>query len=147
MKTATRTDMTSERGASPVSVLIVLGIIFLIAELIVMGGRVAAAHNDISAAARQAARQGSLAAGPGSASAIIRDAAGANLTNSAGNGTTCADATYETDTSNFDQGGRVGVKVHCTVDLSDLSLLSLPWPTKVFTAEHSEVIETYRVVE
>jgi len=32
------------------------------------------------------------------------------------------------------------------VDLSDLSLFSIPWPTKTFSANATEIIETYRAV-
>lgn len=141
------TGPDSERGASSASVIIILVVVLMIAELIMMSGRIAAAHNDASTAAREAARSGSLALGGGSVEFLVEEVGGANLANLENGGSNCAEAEFNTNGTDFRRGGTVTANIVCTVDLSDLSILGLPWPDLLITAEHTEIIETYRVVE
>lgn len=131
-----------ERGASVASVLIVLGILLIFFELIVMGGRVAAAHSQVNGAAREAARQGSITQSMPQAREAAERTAEANLDKSERD---CVDSGVSVGGA-FRQGGHVTVAVSCRVDLSDLSLLGVPWPSKSFSSQATEIIETYRAV-
>jgi len=68
-----------ERGGSVASVMIVMMIVFMFFELIVMGGRIAAAQGEVNGAAREAARQGSLAQNSRQARDVAEVTADANL--------------------------------------------------------------------
>lgn len=139
-----RPHVADERGASPASVIMVLAIVMMFAELIVLGGRVAAAYGDVTVAAREAARQGSLAQYRGSVNTIAERTANANLGDS---GRHCETPSVSTAGTDFDHGGHVTVKVSCTVNISDFSILAVPWPNKTFSVEATEIVETYRAVE
>lgn len=132
-----------DTGSSPASVIVLLVIVIMIAELIVMGGRLAGAKADVSNAARQAARTASLSAGPSTAPT---HASNAGLGSLQAKGRQCTVPSVDLDTTAFVPGGSVTATVTCTVDLQDLSFLSLPWPTFVISSDAREVIETYRVV-
>jgi len=125
-------------------VIILIVILLMVAELIVMGGRLAAANADVSTAAREGARQGSISLSAGSAIPAARDAVSSNLEN---RGELCQTQNFTSAGTNFVAGGNMTVEVSCTVALSDLSLLSLPWPSITVDATAVETIETYRVVE
>lgn len=139
----TTLPFASERGASPASVIMILVVVMMFAELIVLGGRVAAAYGDVTVAAREAARQGSLAQYAASVNPIAEETVKANLED----GRHCRTPSVSTLGTNFDHGGQVKVTVTCTVDVGDLSILAVPWPSKTFTAEATEIVETYRAVE
>lgn len=139
-----RTNSRSDRGSSPVSVIILIVIVLMAAELIVMGGRIAAAHADVSNAAREGARRGSIALTAGSAVPAAEDAVANNLENK---GRTCRNPEFDHSGTDFSAGGNMTVEVTCGVALADLSLLSLPWPTIKVDATAVESIETFRVVE
>lgn len=134
---------SSERGASPISVIILIVILLMALELIAMVGRLAAAHNDVSTAAREAARQASLALTSESADFVALETTVENLQSK---GASCRAADASLEGTNFVQGGHVVVNVTCTVDLTDLSMLTLPWPDLDITAEAVEQIETYRAI-
>jgi len=140
------TSPDNERGASGISVILILVFVLMIAELIIMGGRLAAANAQVANAAREAARTGSLSATAGSFETRTRDAAADTL---ADQSTKCVDTPEVSIVgSNFDRSGNVTATVFCTVDLSDLSLLKLPFlPDIEVSSEHTEIIETFRVVE
>ncbi len=137
-------DISSERGASPASVVILIGVVLMFAELIVMGGRMASAHAEVTGAAREAARRGSIAQTASSVTGLAEETA---LGNVAQNTKHCVNATVTTDASNFRQGGSVKVTVQCRVHLSDLSLLSLPWGSKTIEADATEVVEFFRAID
>jgi len=132
-----------ERGGSVASVMIVMMIVFMFFELIVMGGRIAAAQGEVNGAAREAARQGSLAQNSRQARDVAEVTADANLPN---NKRSCTETDISFGGSFNNHDGRFTVAVSCRVDLSDLSLFSIPWPTKTFSANATEIIETYRAV-
>ncbi len=133
-----------QRGASPASVIILITILLMFAELIVMGGRIAAAHAEVTGAAREAARRGSVAQSAGTVRTPATNMASANV---AQNTKHCVTANVTVDPYSFRQGGSVTVSVRCQVQLSDLSLLSLPWGSKTFEAEATEVVEYFRAVD
>ena len=133
-----------ERGASPASVIMLMTALLMFTELIVLGGRVAAAHNDVSGAAREAARQASVLQYSGSVTTVAEQTAMANLDTTSEH---CTSPDVSTRGTSFRQGGHVRVEVSCTVDLGDFSIMAIPWPTRAFTAEAVEVVETYRAVD
>lgn len=137
-------DRRSERGMAVVEYMLLFPLFVLILELIVVGGRVAATHADVQSAAREAARQASLAAGPSSAAGVISPTADASL---ASKGASCTSNTARFGAgTNYIQGGAVEVEVTCVVSLSDIDLLSVPGSITV-TRTAVEPIEKYRVVE
>lgn len=132
-----------ERGASVASVLIILTIVFMFFELIVMGGRVAAAQGEVNGAAREAARQGSVAQTSTQARDVADLTADANLDTSK---SSCTETNISFGGSFSNDDGRFTVAVSCRVDLGDFSVLGVPWPSKTFSAQATEIIETYRAV-
>jgi len=133
-----------DRGTSPASVIILLTIVLMIAELVLLGGRYAAAHADVSGAAQEGARRGSIAQ---TASSVYPMASTTALQNVKMNQKHCQLATVSTDGTDFRQGGHVTVKVRCRVKLSDLSLLGVPWGKRWVEAEATEIVETYRAID
>jgi len=133
---------TTERGASVASVMIIMMLVFMLFEFIVMGGRIAAAQGEVNGAAREAARQGSLAQNAGQARDVAELTADANLPTDK---LSCTETAISFGGS-FSPNGQFTVAVSCRVDLSDLSLLGVPWPSKSFAAQSTEIIETYRAV-
>lgn len=133
-----------ERGMAVVEYVLLFPVLVLILELIVVGGRVAATHADVQSAAREAARQASLAAGPSSAAGVIGPTADASL---AAKGASCRSNTTRFGAgTDYVQGGAVEVEVTCVVSLSDIDLLKVPGTVTV-TRTAVEPIEKYRVVE
>ncbi|HVT78727.1 MAG TPA: TadE/TadG family type IV pilus assembly protein [Acidimicrobiales bacterium] len=108
--------------------------------LVVMGGRYAQARADVDAAARDAARAGSIARGPDSAAADGASAARARLHEG---DVTCRTLNVALNTGEFRAGGSVTATVTCAVDLADLSGLKLP-ASRTVTASFTEPIDAYR---
>lgn len=136
------TSSDNERGASVASVMIILAIVFMFFELIVMGGRVAAAYGEVNGAAREAARQGSVAQTPSQARDVAELTADANLDTSK---RSCVESNISFGGS-FSQDGHFTVALSCRVDLGDFSILGIPWPSKTFASQATEIVETYRAV-
>ncbi|MEP1122625.1 MAG: TadE family protein [Ilumatobacter sp.] len=133
-----------ERGDSLVSFVLLMPILVVFLELIVLGGRVATTQADVNSAAREAARDASVAQGLDSAGSVIDDAVDRAL---AGKGFRCRNRTESFgDKTNFVADGRVEVVVTCTVDLSDLGFLGTPGSIDV-EARAVEPVDRYRVVE
>jgi Flp pilus assembly protein TadG len=133
-----------ERGSGLVTFLLLLPIIVLFAELIVLGGRVATTQADVNSAAREAARDASLAQSEASASTIIHPAVDTALGDK---GFRCQSPKVVIGAkTDFVAGGQVEVTVTCTVQLSDLDLLGVPGTIEV-EATAVESIDRYRVVE
>jgi hypothetical protein len=133
-----------DRGAAVIEYVMLLPIFVMFIELIVLGGRVAATHADIQSAAREAARQASLASGPGSAAGVIGPTVDTAL---ADKGVACQSHTTRFGAgTNFVPGGTVEVEVTCVVSFADLDLLSAPGSMRI-TRSAVEPIELYRVVE
>lgn len=135
--------LRDDRGASPISVILLLMAALMFADLIVMGGRLASAQGDVFTAARQAARTASVSAGPATAPQLAEAAALANLQ---GKGPSCTAPTVDIETGDFENGGSVKATVTCAVQLGDLGFLSAPWPTIEIDADAVEIIEKLRAV-
>lgn len=137
-------DRATERGNALITFLLLAPALVMFLELIVLGGRVAATKADVQSASREAARQASIAAGPGSAATVIGPVASTALT---GKGVRCQSHTVALGpVTDYVQGGAVEVVVTCEVNLSDLDLLGLPG-SLTMEASSLEPIEQYRVIE
>ena len=134
----------SERGASPVSILIMLFILFLIIELIGLGGKIASAQLHVENAAREGARRASISQTGDAARNVGEQVARDNLDARCQNED--ADLSYVTG-GGFEAGVTLRVEASCRVDLSAFSLLSLPWPSLDLTASQNEIVEFYRAVD
>lgn len=136
-------DSVPSRGAAVVEILLILPAMLLFLELIVLGGRVAGTNADIQSAAREGARQATLMNDRGDALAEARATALEALD---AKGFQCQNPRVgfgaETD---FRAGGVVEIEVTCTVNLSDLDLLSIPGSYDV-TRRALEPIDTYRAI-
>lgn len=129
-----------DAGSATLELVLLTPLILVLLLLVVLGGRYAQARGDVDAAARDAARAGSIAREPDAAKSAAADAARARLTEG---GVTCRVLDVAVDTSDFRPGGTVGAKVTCTIDLSDLTGLAVP-TSRTISATFTEPIDTYR---
>ncbi len=127
-----------------VAFLLLFPILVMVMELVVVGGRLAVVTADVQSAAREAARQASIAANGGSAAGLVRPVAATSLED---RGIECEsfEARLGGDTD-FVAGGHVSTFVACTVRLSDLGLFLTPPATVRITKTAREPIDTYRIV-
>jgi Flp pilus assembly protein TadG len=109
-----------------------VAVLLLVAAL----GRFSDARNQVTEAARDAARQASTYLNTIQATSHADQVAQAELTG------VCQHSTITVDTDQLHPGGQVTVTVSCPVPLADLSLLHLPG-TKTITASSVAVIDTY----
>ncbi len=131
-------------GSSLVTFLVLAPVLVMFAELTVLGGRVAVTQGDVDSAAREAARDASIARSAESAATAIVPAVDTALS---GKGASCRSRSAVLDPStNFVAGGSVSVTVTCNVDLSDLGLLNVPGSMQI-SSTAVEPIDRYRVVE
>ena len=129
-----------DSGSAALELVLLTPAIVAMLLLVVMGGRYAQARADVDAAARDAARAGSIARGPDSATADGESAARTRLDEG---GVTCRTLTVSLDTAQFRAGGSVTATVSCAVDLGDLTGLKLP-SSRTITATFTEPVDTYR---
>jgi Flp pilus assembly protein TadG len=114
---------TSDAGSAAVELAVLTPVLVLLLLFVVAVGRVVQAHQEVGAAAADAARAASIA----SSSPAAHQAAGAAAAEDlAGAGLTCATLQTVVDTRDFWPGGTVRVEVRCTASLQGLSLLRLP---------------------
>lgn len=130
----------SERGSAAVELAIIAPALVALLLLVVVASRVTSADAAVRHAAAAAARSASLRATPASATDAAEATVAANLDDSQ---LRCRDVTTTVDTDAFGPGGRVGVIVECTVDLSDVALLALPG-ARTFRGIGIEVVDRYR---
>ncbi len=131
-------------GAGVVSMVLMIPVLILIVELAVLGGRLAGAEGEIQSTARQASREASFAAGPGSALGLANIVAGDSLNNASFrcNGP----AVILTGNTDFVAGGQVEVQVSCAVPLGDLTNLPVPGSVDIIRTA-IEPIDPYRVID
>lgn len=131
-------------GMAAVELLLIFPLVVLFVELIVLGGRVSTARNDVASAAREAARQATLAQTRGSAASVIGPVA---LTALAGRGYACENPTVRLGPrTRFIRGGQVEVVVDCRLNFSDLDLLSVAPGGMTVEQVVLEPIDRYRAV-
>lgn len=138
-----RSARTEVGSASLEAAIVVLGLLVLLG-LAVGGGRVAVAGGAVEEAARDAARQASIARDAKAAQELATVAASATLANQ---GLSCARISVRVDTSGFavpvGRPARVGATVTCVADLSQLAVPGLPG-RRALTATFTSPLDTYR---
>jgi len=129
-----------ERGTAALE-LALLAPVFLMFVFVAVGlGRLGVARVNIGAAARDAARAGSLTRTPDAAVAAATDAANASL---ADHDLTCGDLTVTVDTDQFRTGGFVKVNIACRVTRTGLPGLWTPGAATM-TAQGVAPVDPYR---
>lgn len=123
-------DLTdADAGNAPLELVILAPIIVLLICMVIAAGRTTIAQGSVDAAAREAARQASLARSPEAARAAAVGSARAELN---GENLNCSPATVKTPGLNgafavpVGQPSSVTAYVTCRVSLSDLILPGLP---------------------
>lgn len=135
---------SAERGSATLELVIVIPATLLLISLVIMGGRLALAHQAIQAVAYDAARAASVARNAGEATSAANHVAAFSL---ASNGLSCLSTSTNVNTAGFaatvGQNATVTADVSCTVRLGDLSLPGVPGSVTL-TAEATSPIDTYR---
>lgn len=132
----------SQRGAAAVELVLVTPVLIVLLLFVVAGGRLADARAQVDAAARDAARAGTLARSAAGAERAGKEAADSRLHDA---GVECRSLLVQVDATRFAPGGTVAATVTCTVDLGDLTLLAVPGSRSV-TATAAEPVDVYRGV-
>lgn len=132
----------AERGSTTLELAVLAPALILVLLLVIAGGRIAQAHQAVEAAARDAARQASIARDPATARANALTSAQAALTRE---GLNCP-AQVTIDTSGFTrpigQPATVTANVSCTVNLADVSAAGVPNTT--VRARFTSAIDPFR---
>jgi len=119
---------------------LVTPLLLVLLLLVVAGGRLAATRGQVDAAARDAARAGTIARSPGNAR---RDALEAARTRLREGSVGCRQLDVAVDTAGFQAGGQVATTVTCVVDLGDLTLLGIPG-SRTVRAIAIEPVDSFR---
>lgn len=127
-------------GSASVELVLLIPVLLVLLLFVVAGGRVAGTRGQVDAAARDAARAGTIARSVGEAR---RDALLAAQVRLGAGSAACRTLTVDVDTSDFRPGGQVAATVTCAVDLGDLTLIGIPG-TRAVTASAREPVDTFR---
>jgi Flp pilus assembly protein TadG len=130
----------AEAGTAALELVILAPVLLALIALVIAAGRVSIAQSSVDAAARDAARQASIALTPAAAQATGRASAEESL---ASDGLNCLSVAVYVRTGGSDSGfglpagtpATVSATVRCKVPLSDLSLPGMPgshWLTSTF---------------
>jgi Flp pilus assembly protein TadG len=139
-----RHPLHSEEGNAAVELAPVALIFLLFLGLAIAAGRITTAHIALQAAARDAARQASIARTPAQAQAAARASAESALR---ADGLDCTPV-VSVNTAGFTvpvgQSAQVTATVTCTVRLSDLTALPGMPGTRTLTATVASALDPYR---
>lgn len=130
-----------EGGSVALELAILTPALLVLLFVVVAAGRISSAKNDVTNAAADAARAGSLRRTQGAAVDDAVAVAKANLADAAASCTDAGDVAV--DVSDLRPGGRVAVTVTCRVPLADLVLLGIPG-TKSLVSRSVAVVDTSR---
>jgi Flp pilus assembly protein TadG len=119
---------SGDRGSATVELVLITPVLVVFLLFVVAAGRFAMARNRVDEAARDAAREASTWATPGTAS---------------NNGVSCRNPTVVIDTSRLRPGGEVVADVSCTVELADVMGLKVGG-SRSFQARAVAVVDTFR---
>lgn len=134
-----------DAGSGVVNVLLLFPSMMLFIELIVMGGRLASTAADVQAAAREAARQATLANSGSTAEDSVRPTALVFLRDA---DSLCLVPTTDTQIAPyFTQGAEIAVEVQCIVSIADLGLVPGVPGSVTITRTAVESVDTYRAVD
>jgi Flp pilus assembly protein TadG len=132
--------VTTERGSMAVELAILTVPLVVVLLFVSALGRLSEARNAVDEAARDAARQASIARVPGQAQQLATQRA---LDDLAADRISCRAPSVAVDTTNLRPGGSVTATVVCTVGLGDLSLLRVPG-VKTIASTAVEVVDLHR---
>ncbi|HEY2506787.1 MAG TPA: TadE/TadG family type IV pilus assembly protein [Streptosporangiaceae bacterium] len=135
----------SSDGSAALELVVLAPVLLALLGLVIAAGRTSVAQGSVEAAARDAARQASIALTPAAARADGQASAEAALR---GDGLDC-DPVVSVDVSQFwtvppGQPASVSATVRCTVPLSNLALPGLPG-SHTLTAHFSSPLDVFRV--
>lgn len=132
-----------ERGSAALELAVLAPVLLALVGLVIAAGRTSIAQGSVDAAARDAARQASIALTPQAAQAASRASASAALR---ADGLDCRPS-VSVDTAGFGvppgQPAAVSATVTCTVSLSNLALPGLPGH-RTLTATFTSPLDVYR---
>ncbi|TNM66880.1 pilus assembly protein [Streptomyces sp. NP160] len=144
LRTVTRRRTAGDRGSLTLELVVIAPGLLLLVSLLVVGGRMAVAHNAVQSAAGDAARSASLARTGPAAQELAEQTARVAL---AQEGLQCSASEVHADTSGFSvpvgQPAQVTVSVACTVRLSDIAIPGLNGD-RLVTAEVTSPLDRYR---
>jgi len=129
-------------GSAAVELTVLAPVLVVLLLFVVAVGRLVLAHQEVDAAAFDAARAASIAASAADAQLAANQAAAGDL---AGHSVTCARLSTSVDTAEFMPGGAVSVQVSCTASFSGLALLALPG-SETLTSRATAPVDLYRQV-
>ncbi|RFS81468.1 TadE-like protein [Actinomadura pelletieri DSM 43383] len=131
-----------DRGSVTLELVVFAPALIVMLLFVIAAGRITQAHQAVEAAARDAARQASIARDPATAQTIATSSAQAALTRE---GMNCP-AHVSVDTSGFARplgtAATVTAHVTCTVQLADVSLAGVP--TTTVKSHFTSPIDPYR---
>jgi Flp pilus assembly protein TadG len=129
-----------QSGGATIELALCTPLLLALLMLAVLAGRVAQTRAEVDAAARDAARAASITRDGASAGRAAHHTALATLGQ---HGVTCRRLDVAVDTTSFRAGGVVAVRLACTIDLADLSLLRVPG-SRTVTTRFVEPLDTFR---
>lgn len=138
----THRRMRLDAGSMTVELVVLTPVLFLLALMVLVFGRVSEARQQAVEAARAGAEAAAVEPNASSAQSGAAEIAGAELF---GRTRACVSGTVVVDVSQFVPGGSVTVEVACSVDLSDLSVPGVPGSTTV-RASATAPLDPYRAV-
>ncbi|QAY68766.1 TadE/TadG family type IV pilus assembly protein [Xylanimonas protaetiae] len=140
-----RAERESERGSATIEAAILVPAFGLLVLLVVLGGRIALAHQVVQSAAADAARAASLERTTTTAHNAATDAATLTL---AGQQLDCAHVDVTVEATGFDAppgaASTVTVTVSCAVDLADLTAIPGLPGTRTVEATMTSPIDRWR---
>jgi len=129
----------AQAGTAAVELVVLTPLLLMMLCLIVGLGRAADARGRLVGAVRDAARAASLAATPPAAARAAHDTALADL---AGAGLECRRPQVSADTTAWQPGGQVSIRIRCALDLSALVVSGLPGH-RTLTADATVPLDSY----
>lgn len=138
--------MRDDRGTMALEMVLLTPLMITFVLALVGLGRVVEAQSQVDGAARDAARAASLSRSRPAARVSADDAARGTLTGTKGKPWCQAAPNTDVDFSQWRRGGQVSVAVHCTIDLSGLSLAGFS-VHKTMTGTATAPIDTLRRIE
>lgn len=132
--------MRDESGSATAELVVLAPVLVAFLLFLVGLGRMALSESQLTDAVRAAAQAGVVADSPAAAQAAAQAAAMDTLTS---DNITCASPDVAVDVSDFVPGGHLGVRLTCTVSLSDVALPGVPG-SRTLSASLVAPVETYR---
>lgn len=144
IKRIRRRVLTDERGSNAAEIVIIAPIVVMLILVLVTAGRTASADNATQSAAFAAARAASLSRDTATAATAAQDAAQRAMDHS---GINCLTLTVDLNASGLNTPlgttGIVTASVHCTVNLSDISLPGIPG-SRTMSSTATSPVDAYR---